>query len=110
MMDQLDERITKLENELNHLKQMKEIAHTDSANVQEHALKLYIQLQNVQQVARALNDEGYKVDNGKDGRKYTSNDVSNILNSESIDADETVKTYALEIYNDNFKKVTRRFG
>ena len=24
MMDQLDERITKLENELNHLKQMKE--------------------------------------------------------------------------------------
>lgn len=62
-------------------------------NVTEEAIKLYAELGNVQEVANAINEKGYR----KEGRlvageraqvKYISNDVTKMLNSDVKDGDQ----------------------
>lgn len=56
---------------------------TDS--VEKKAIKSYILLGSVAEVAKEINDEGYRLLTKNGERKYIGKDISNIINSETMD-------------------------
>lgn len=64
----------------------------DPTNMKQTAVKLYAELNSVQQVARELNELGYRKEGklvaGKRSKvKLNSNDVTNLLNEEADEGD-----------------------
>lgn len=65
-------------NELMYLKYVfKCAANADVKSVEDTICKRYIEIQNVAEVAKEINSQGYRIS----GRKYIGKDISNILNS-----------------------------
>ena len=104
-VDTLDEKIIELEIVRNKIK---EALTLECKGLENTALQKYIELQGAMKVAEYLNNEGYRIrSNGKLGeRKYSSNDVTDIINTPDKDseADRTLLAIAKALYKFNVSK------
>lgn len=76
--------------------------------MKEKAIKLYAESTNVSAVAKVLNEEGFRKEGklvaGKRAQvKLTSNDVTEMLNSE-VDADDLLHSIVKKILNQNRRR------
>jgi translation initiation factor 1 (eIF-1/SUI1) len=101
-VESINEKIEELEVVRNKLK---ELLQRDSKSTEEKILQKYIELQHAAKVAEYLNNEGYRIkSNGKLGeRKYTSNDVTSIIDINETESD--IFHIAKSLYRFNTGKV-----
>lgn len=100
-IEQYNEWIEKLNNVINNLQNIKvsklEVNEKDS--LEDIVIKKYIEIQNKKEVAKYLNDRGFRIKtksrNGE--RQYTSKDVNEILCNDKILVDTQIKNIAYKI-------------
>lgn len=67
--------------------------------------KKYLEVENTKKVTQYINDVGYrKPTSNKQGvkeRKYTTNDISNILKNKNVTVDQELKKYVMKLFNKN---------
>lgn len=88
----------------------KSIIHKEDS-VENIAFKLYLQLDNVSNVAKTINELGFRLNTsshiGK--RKYTSNDITAIITNKDATVEEDLKEVVQEIQKMNYGKVAKRW-
>lgn len=75
----IDVEINRLEKKVAMLKRTKEILSINNPSFEEHVMILYIEHRGVSKVFDLLNQKGYRVEGPRGRRKYTSNDVTLLL-------------------------------
>lgn len=75
----IDVEINRLEKKVLMLKRTKEILSIKNPTFEEYVMILYIEHKGVSKVFDLLNQKGYRVEGLRGSKKYTSNDVSLLL-------------------------------
>jgi len=75
----------------------------ENDNLETIVLKKYIEFENVTEVANSINELGYRIKtNSHVGvRKYTTNDISNILTDNDIDVEKELKESTATMFKHN---------
>lgn len=95
-IEQARNQIKELENFINMVENYE--AHT----FEKEAIKLYVLMENVNEVAAELNDKGYRVGN----RKVIGKDVSDIIRTKPIDE---MHELAKKMFGKNRKRASRKW-
>lgn len=100
-IEQYNEWIEKLNNVINNLQNIKvsKLEMNEKDSLEDIVIKKYIEIQNKKEVAKYLNDRGFRIKtksrNGE--RQYTSKDVNEILCNDKILVDTQIKNIAYKI-------------
>ena len=99
-------KIHKKIQELEYIKaKLEDIENKNTTDINELIYIKYIELESVSNVAKFINELGYKNNN----RKYISNDISNLLNKKDVIADLWIDETAKKIFKENKKKISKRY-
>lgn len=73
--------------------------------------KKYLEFENVKDVADSINKLGYKIKTNSyvGSRKYTSKDISDILQNDSIEVEEELRESVLTMFAYNSERVYKKF-
>lgn len=73
--------------------------------------KKYLEFENVKDVADSINKLGYKIETNSyvGSRKYTSKDISDILQNDSIEVEEELRESVLTMFAYNSERVYKKF-
>lgn len=81
----------------------------ESDNFETIIYKLYMQLDNVTDVTKEINNLGYRIKtfSWQGQRKYTTNDITKILTDKDTNVDEELKAVVQEIQAVNYGKISK---
>ena len=81
----------------------------ENDNLETIVLKKYIEFENTLDVADSISKLGYrmKTDSHIGSRKYTSREISNILNKDAAEVEKELKESITTMFNYNGAKVTK---
>ncbi|NFO48597.1 hypothetical protein FDB40_17225 [Clostridium botulinum] len=110
--DKVESEYTKKINELDRLLRVIENGEIKEDDPLETIVfKKYIEFENVKDVADSINELGYRIKTNSHvgSRKYTSKDISDILNNDSVEVEEELRESALTMFAYNSERVYKKF-
>jgi hypothetical protein len=115
--EELAKKITnKYKNEMKSIKGLIKVIENNSIieesdTIEINIFKKYLELENVQKVANYINDLGYRIKtNSYAGeRKYTGNDISNIIAS-NVKVEAKLKTTVQDLHSQNSIAMARKYN
>ena len=96
------ERIEELKKLLHKLEDIENMVPKD---IDEEIYIKYIYYESIPKVRKYIDDKGYRIN----GRKYTDNDISEIIRKKDLISNEWISQTAKSIFNRNKKKVAKVF-
>ena len=69
----------------------------------------YIELESVTEVAKKLNEEGYRVKSATGERKYISNDISEVICAKNAINDKEIDLLTKELFKMHKKAIAKRY-
>ena len=103
-IEDMNKQIAILEEKRNFLQRIKKIK-TEDINLIIYIK--YIQIEHVKEVAKEINEMGYRIETEHSNRKYTSDDISKIIKTKNLINDDEIDSTAKGVFYNNKKKASR---